>query len=371
MYNNNRSNSLVFWSVIALATALFSGITSAQGNGGNPFGGIQDQLDQQQAHIDQQQVQLDLQQAQIESLLSSTNDQVEFGVDCFAGDTITEVLDDQSGSTAPITILISGVCNESVDVVRDNIALIGVSSGAGITSISDSAAVTVSNGASGVSIDNLTINGGAASIDPFSATALLCTEGAEAEISNSTFSRTSGVAIRLFRGSVCSFTDSVAENSTFGLIVGSDSHAQLVDFTSRWNSARGINVGAGGYIRFSDEGAIGNVVNDNGNLGMFVGYGAIVAVENLSIENHSNVGAAVSSGGTLLLSGRGAELRVTNNSDTGIRLNDSAILVSNPTAIVEVTGHTLDLECIGVPTIVANLNRPTINIGNIDPNCPL
>lgn len=42
---NNKSKSIVFWSVIALATALFSGIASAQPNG-QPFGDVQAQLDE-------------------------------------------------------------------------------------------------------------------------------------------------------------------------------------------------------------------------------------------------------------------------------------------------------------------------------------
>ncbi|MEX1033192.1 MAG: hypothetical protein WDZ30_07510 [Cellvibrionaceae bacterium] len=120
---------------------------------GNPFQEIK-------ASIDELSQQLESLSAIVDEQLT-TAVPVDVAVDCNAGESISDVLTEYNTATAPLTINISGVCNEVAAVLRGNVTLQGVTGDAGIHSDSPTfGSVTVSRGARNVRVFNLALTGG-------------------------------------------------------------------------------------------------------------------------------------------------------------------------------------------------------------------
>lgn len=102
---------------------------------------------------------------------------IEISVDCQAGETITDALKSASGSQAPLSITIHGVCQEHVSLNRSNVTIKGNNISDGIQEVRGKLKVRdgkkgeiflnreayplwVGGGAKNVFLENLTITGG-------------------------------------------------------------------------------------------------------------------------------------------------------------------------------------------------------------------
>lgn len=326
MYSeNNKNKLLVVWSAIALITVLFSGIASAQSNGngngngnsngnGQPLEALQTQLDEQQAQIDQQQ-------AQIEALLSATNNETEFDVNCHVGESINDVLDSVGGSGEEITINITGICSESVAIEHGNLRLIGNNSFSDGIQGSDTA-LQASFGSSiyaqSLSISSLSLvnvigcsDGGTihiadSEIESSSVNAVLAVNGGNCKITNTHLTGTasappSSAGARVLSGSTLLVEGSHFENFRTAIVGGANSVVRLLndDLTASRlsDNVTGLRVTAGAFGFLGPDTSI-----DNNNVGVAAVSGSLLSIgPSLFVFNNSVVGLDFETGATILM----------------------------------------------------------------------
>ena len=90
-----------------------------------------------------------------------TSNPIACTVSCAKGGKLASALALAPRTTAGLTITIKGTCIEAVDQVPGNVTLQGASSGDGLQAPSASSNPVLGIGGAGVTLDNLTISGGA------------------------------------------------------------------------------------------------------------------------------------------------------------------------------------------------------------------
>jgi hypothetical protein len=118
---------------------------------GQPFIEMQDALQGLDARIDSLAEALD-------GVLSS-GIPVDVAVDCAAGEQISPLLAQYQNGQAPLNFIISGICNESVRITRDNVSLRAAEPGACIVSATEFGAVTATRGADNIVVEGLSLVG--------------------------------------------------------------------------------------------------------------------------------------------------------------------------------------------------------------------
>src|SRR6516225_798281 len=133
-----------------------------------------------------------------------TSNPIACTVSCARGGKLASGLALASRTTAGLTITVNGTCVEAVDQVPGNVTLQGASSGDGLQAPDASSNPVLGISGAGVTLDNLTISGGA--------NALLVRNGATAVGNNLEIE---GSSIRnLFANGVVRLNSSTIENSS-------------------------------------------------------------------------------------------------------------------------------------------------------------
>jgi hypothetical protein len=248
-------------------------------------------------------------------------------VNCTKGQTITRAL--QGFDFIPITIQIQGTCNENVEIIRDNVTLIGDPSGGGVNGI-DPHNDTIRVRASRTIIDGLTITGGYNGI----------TVNAGATIQNSTIKNAGVNGIAFYHGghglvNNCTITN----NPRWGILVEAAS-ATITNSTISLNAAAGILVKSGGGARIGipdrSVGATsyaGNMIKDNQSNGIeiFGGAGADIGGNTIS-GNGTNLNAPWGQFG-IFVNHANADIvggnTITSNVGSGILLKSGSVLIGD------------------------------------------
>ena len=298
-------------------------------------------------------------------------------VDCAAGETIGAALAEAETHVGSLNITVSGVCEESVVVVRDDVSLSGVDRSDGIRALStDGRAVLVSD-ARRVVLSNMTIIGGERGI---------VVHRADASAVGITVRDNSGDGIVAFNNASFSVRDSVIVDNGSGVGAGAASIVSLTNSEVSGSSGTGVSAHGGtmvinrSEIVGNEKGAVAQedgtlrIVNteveDNQGGGVLVissrvsldgaatriaGNGGGIEVTNgssISIETGPVLVEDNRGGGIVVFGGsalRAGELIVRNNDGNGISVGDLSTL--NPDAIQVVDNNGWGIFCEGPPAV--------------------
>ena len=337
-------------------------------------------------------------------------------VDCTAGHSIQQALDDNADATS-VEITIKGTCTESVDIGRDNVSLDAFSAGAGLAGPSpDQPVVTIEGrqvringltitGGAGlgvhggwVKVDNATISGGsnAVTVDGGG--------GGNASVSNSTLTAANNVvqvgqggsvqldtvtvrgsggggdAIVVDTGGTVSVGQSTISGARDGVIAYPGGSAQIIDTTIENNTENGlfafggaiqasggsvtasagpgVSAYAGGYV---DLYSGIRIANDN--IGVATYGGRILIQNGVVIENNTGDGLQVSSASSAAVEGGSVTIR--NNTGNGVHIADNS--VASFGSGVQITGNGgWGIFCDGPPSnpLIVGPPDPTNVSGN-------
>jgi hypothetical protein len=281
--------------IVAVSFIFFFSMTQAfaQGNSSNangqPFQSLQDQINNLQAQVNALQ-------------LGSSNAPINLAVDCSIGETINGAINSLGGAVNQLTIEITGECVEEVYLRRSNVHLQGVSSDAGITG---NIALIALDGASNISADSLTLDGGTAAIGCLDSASMLATNMV---LENSYY------GVMALYGGACDIRDSIVQNNSLGMLISSNGVVDAKGVTVQYNSGPAANVSTGGSLTFNSSDAGPSRVNNN-TYGVSVFSNGSLRPNNVVIEDNLSHGINLFSAGAMFTNGG---LIIRNNAGHGI-----------------------------------------------------
>lgn len=225
-------------------------------------------------------------------------------VDCNAGGRVQAAL---NIAVSGDTILVHGVCNESLSV-RDELARLTID-GQGTATVhgTDSAATVFQVLGRNITIKRFTITGGRS-------------------------------AIGVLRGGSALIDTNTIQESGNGIVVHQNGHARIVNNTIQFNTNAGISIQESSIARigYLDVGGplIGNVIRNNGGPGVIVQRGSAAALTGNTISDNEGPGVLVTGGAHADLASNGIDANgsdgvvVTLNSD--VQLGDQAGILDPP-----------------------------------------
>jgi hypothetical protein len=262
-------------------------------------------------------------------------------VDCTQGQTIASALEHAVGRRELMTIRVTGVCTENVDVVRGRIQIVAASPGAGIQAANPNGPVirfAMGHSKDGyLSLNGLTISGGRP-----------------------------GIAVAL--GNLLFVNNCTISGNTGGITVGVDSIVRILGAIVETNSGDGINaigdsqviVGGGSEIRNntghalrlqSSTGDVSGGAQLTGN-GFGIGSVGLYAGSKLRL---SNATIANNGRGIFVVGGSQVWLEtgavITGNGGNGIAVNDTSVVGKlRSTTAVQITNNAgWGISCSAAP----------------------
>ncbi len=247
-------------------------------------------------------------------------------VDCNTNDTITAALSQAAPGT---TILVSGLCNESLTITKDEIIIDGQNQTT-IDGQGASASVILIDGARRVTIRNLTVQNG---VD-----GLRAQSGASVTLENVIATNNSDDGIQIVGNSTGQLSDCVAQNngSTGILVVRNANVSFFGTIRSQGNNEDGLLVSLSSSV-FTANSMLS--ITENGRIGLFVANSSSMQINGgvVDIINNDDDGVTSQRTSSIELSG-GSRLTSQGNSEFGILVaftstivcfNNSTIISSN------------------------------------------
>ena len=227
---------------------------------------------------------------------------LELFVDCDAGDTVGAALADAQDHPGPVNIAISGVCEENVDINRDDVTLSGLDQTDGIRGpFSSEAGATVHiSAAHRVKLENMTIIGGGSD-------GIATSPGAFFDVDGVTVRDVLGWGIRVDKGSTADLRNCTVENVTYGGVAS-----------------------FGGAVNISDC-----LITDNG-VGLWAAFGGSITAWNVDVISNRENGVFAFDGASLLI----GDSRISNNVDFGIHAMANAMVAVGTGSIIANNGAT-------------------------------
>ena len=365
--------------VLCLLVVVFSTTTRAQGAGmgggmgaGDP-GGMGAGMGGGDPHATTGELNaaIDALQAQIDALEAGASEPVDVTVNC-ATDSISDVLDEYAESSAALTITIEGTCQEQVTIDRDDVTLIGHSSGGGIAGpVGTPRTIVVSNGTSRVIIQNLTLSGGSRSN-------LVCATGSTVRVIDTTIiGLTSGNGISARKGCSIIILNSLIEGAGIGIVVSFSSNATLGGTTLKDNNEIGMLVKQGSDAQLVANAGNPTRITNNGfgtnGSGIFVTGSSALEIGNATVDLNVGSGITISSSSSIRVHPDTSILTVNNNGGAGIafQANSSGVFLSNQ---VHVDNNAVNQNILcrdGTFAVVGSITGPGGTLGSYDTiNCP-
>ena len=198
--------------------------------------------------------------------------------------TITNVLQTVSGS--PLTITVSGTCNENVTIIRNDVTLQGAAAGSGIAGPDTTLNTILIDGAQRVILDNLTVSGGYNGVNG--------RRGAAIAVYRSTIQNTGNDGIVVQRNSQGTIdSNTVTGNGAHGISVRAGSNATITNNLVQSNTTHGINIeeGSSARVGLTDAStAAGNLILGNGASGIQVIHGSSAYLYGNTVQNNGSLG---------------------------------------------------------------------------------
>jgi hypothetical protein len=301
-------------------------------------------------------------------------------VDCGAGQTVTAALA-QAANRRAVTIVISGVCTESVTIARDDVTLIGASPVDGLQAPASGASPVAVVGGQRVNLRQVTLQGGQFGLSLRLGAVVMATDvritGAQTGIYisegsvrllRSTIEDSVGTNVSVSVGGHVLLLSSVVRNAGFhGLDVNGGS-TELDDTTVEQNGAAGVIALTGGRVVVRNSTILGNpeagislhgasVRVDGGQIANnrfgIAGWGGTVELVGTTIENNEMSGVQVSGGSRINIQGRTI---IRGNRDFGIRLGDTSVVGSDNSEEAQITGNGTGVFCAPAPAVAQITN---------------
>ena len=236
-----------------------------------------------------------------------TSNPIACTVSCAQGGKLASALALAPRTTAGLTITISGTCVEAVDQVPGNGTLQGASSGDGLQAPAAASSPVLGISGAGVTLDNLTISGGA--------NALLVRNGAAA-VGNNLEIEGSSIRNVLVNG-VLTLNSSTIENSSGDGITALSGGIVFLNGGTVQNNSRGVLIGGGSYVD-----ALGGAVISGNTAGHGAQVTGSLAVIAATIEGNSPDGVHLTPGGNAFIASAGV---VQSNARDGVQVFGGAI----------------------------------------------
>tara|TARA_R100001039_G_C1849670_1_gene109760 strand:+ start:253 stop:1278 length:1026 start_codon:yes stop_codon:yes gene_type:complete len=284
---------IAFICLFIVSPAFSQGQGNQGSSNGQPFQNLQEQIDSLQAQINAIQP-------------GSSNAPIDLEVDCNNGETINGAIASVGGAVNQLNIEIIGNCVEQVALRRSNVHLQGVSSDAGITG---NYALIALDGASNITADSLTLNGGRA--------ALTCLDNASVRASNLILENSSSGVLAQY-GGTCDITDSIIQNNNEGMTIGTNGSVDAKGVILQDSSGVAANVYTGGSLTLGASSAGTSLVSNN-RFGLIIFANGSLRPLDVIVENNQSNGINIWGGGTLFTEGYASGgLVVQNNGGHGI-----------------------------------------------------
>jgi hypothetical protein len=294
----------------------------SQGQNGQPFQNLQNQIDNLQAQINAMQT-------------DSSTAPINLEVDCNNGESISGAIASVGGALNRLNIEIAGECMEQVFLSRSNVHLQGVSADAGITG---NYALFAVNGASNISVDSLTLDGGLA--------ALACLENSAVYGSNLVLENSSS-GVLAHSGGACEIRDSILQNNNQGMTIGTNGVVDAKGVIVQYSSGTAANVYTGGSLTLNASASGASLIRNN-RYGLSIFANGSLRPLSVVIEDNQSIGINLFSGGALVMdSYTSGGLVVQNNDGHGIIIQP----LSSASFLGQVNlnnNEGLGLVCIGV-----------------------
>lgn len=274
---------------------------------------------------------------------------VEASVDCGSGGSISDTLAANAEGDGLLTVSITGTCVENVRISRSNVVLQG--QGGAVVQATTGALfiVTVDNNVSNVTIRNLTIQGS-------STAAVLAHKGAHAVLRDAIVQQAGSGVMALDNG-VLDVTGSTLRSNNNGAYAARGGVVNVSSSTLESNSI-GVLVWKAGTVAltssvpdYSVPGVGPNVQNNT--TGIVVRSGGFVELSDATIQNNTQVGMLVDSGGAAHFFSRlnGDGNRVSGNPTAGVLANrNSSLVFSDNTNTITANGR--GIVCSGNPSYI-------------------
>src|SRR5215469_4300854 len=201
-----------------------------------------------------------------------TSNPIACTVSCAQGGKVASALALAPRTTAGLTITIKGTCIEAVDQVPGNVTLQGASSGDGLQAPAAASSPVLGISGAGVTLDNLTISGGANALFVRSGASVV---GTNLEIEGSS------VRNVLVNG-VLTLNSSTIENSSGDGITALSGGIVFLNGGTVQNNSRGVLIGGGSYVD-----ALGGAVISGNTAGHGAQVTGSLAVIAATIEGNS------------------------------------------------------------------------------------
>lgn len=326
-------------------------------------------------HLKQKIVKLE---RRVEALEQNSSAPVEITVDCTAGDSVNAALNAAPASATSVTITLQGICTENVVIDRNNVSLTGGSIADGIQALDPTlGTVLVIRGVSNVTLDSLSITGGAFG--------LACRESSSV-VARDIHISGAEVGVSSVGGSSCITIDAVLESNRIGIISAVGGFIRFVggviDNTGIPFPPPPPDFGAiaavGGSIDFASEAPSLNVSTTapviRGNLFGLFANGGVILLTTAVVENNIT-GANVAAGGLLAsaVTAVPGDIAIQNNNQGISVANFSRLRLTGSTGINNNAGF--GINCAATPGAVFDLNITAVTFsgngaGDISPNCP-
>jgi len=317
-------------------------------------------------------------------------------VDCSRGQTIAKALD-RGDVDKPLVVVVRGICNENVVIDRDDVTLLGNSSGDGVTGLDPSKDTILVEGARRVVIENLTVSGGSNGIT--------FVQGSSGTVDTCTVQNTGGHGIRIEGGSATVMNSTISFNHVAGIMLedGGNGRIGITNSNQYAGNTISANGGDGIHLQYGATAAIGgNTISGNGTdpntvidrSGIALYHATVVVVGNNSITGNqgagivarssslrigdvsfnlptantvSGNGLATTDGGVFAFVGTALDIRnatISGNTGEGVtgqgsslRIRDSVISGNAGQGIQAFLGAALDLR---TTTVSGNTGRPGV-----------
>ena len=365
MRNQNRRKGLHTVLGVCAATALLSVSTFSVAQEEEAEATTLPQLEQKFKKLRKRVKQLETEVGE----LRAKHEAVEFGVvvDCAAGDSINNVLQQYANESRRLNVFVDGTCTEAVVIERDNVILSGGSVERTVIQAPEAPmfSVSVTNGAHNVRIENLTLRGphGAAVnknahalfrniVAEQTNLAMVASDNGTMEITQATI-RNSNVGVYAARGGVALVSNSTIEQNVTGLLAFKGGTVNATSVTPD---------GVGSDI----------VLVRNNTTGGVARSGGVLELSDTTVTNNTGVGLLADTGSAIHFfnSMNGNNNFVVGNVGIGVSVQRTAAVVFND-ASATITGNSIGIFCapngsgyvapLGPGTVTANRGADILN----------
>jgi hypothetical protein len=265
--------------------------------------------------------------------------QAQVSVNCNSGQTITQALQ-SAPISQPITIIISGTCNENVVIDRDDVTLKKGLSGGTVNGPNQTKATITVNAARTV-IDGLAVTRGRSGITVLgSATIQNCT------VQNTGQLGVISSGIAFYHGGQGTVDNCVVRNNaSYGIAIEGGS-ATVIKSTISANTDAGIVVSLGGSARIGLDDFLkyaGNTISDNKSNGIMIDAGGSAFIGGNTIQgNGTNLTSLLGQYGIAIYRATAVLVgynRIIGNSGSGVFARSSTVQIGDPAFGLPITGR--------------------------------